>query len=137
DEDGNFDEEALAASSDANDYYQIRDVILPSIQIEIDNRNLPTDEDKEDYIDSYKTDWKLYGLDELEVKLQDYKNRKTVLETGGYDGDYDSTLHNQDMYNKLHQEYLDILNQLDPDFVGSCQEAYNIRKQEVDDATEV
>ena len=33
DENGDFDIEALDASSDANDYYQIRDVILPSIHI--------------------------------------------------------------------------------------------------------
>ena len=70
DSDGNFDEDALKKSSDANDYYQIRDVILPSIQIEMDNRQLPTDDDNADYVDSYKTDWKLYGLDELKVKLQ-------------------------------------------------------------------
>lgn len=36
DDDGNFDETALKNSSDANDYYQIKDVILPSIQIEMD-----------------------------------------------------------------------------------------------------
>ena len=137
DEDGNFDEDALAASSDANDYYQIKDVILPSIQIEIDNRNLSVGDDEGEYIDSYKTDWKLYGLDELEVKLQDYKNRKKVLEAGGYDGDYNSSLHNKDMYDKLHEEYLNILNQLDPNFIGGCQEAYNIRQKEVDDATKI
>ena len=39
------------------------------------------------------------------------------------------------MWEKLHAEYEEILNQLNPDFVGSCQEAYNKRKQEVDDAT--
>ena len=74
DDDGNFDETALKNSSDANDYYQIKDVILPSIQIEMDNRQLPTDDDNADYVDSYKTNWKLYGLDELKVKLQEYKN---------------------------------------------------------------
>ena len=79
DEEGNFDEAALQASPDANDYYQIKDVILPSIAIEIENRNLPPDADPEDYIKTYETDWKLYGLDELDVKLETYKNRKKVL----------------------------------------------------------
>lgn len=137
DDEGNFDEDALAASPDANDYYQIKNVILPSIQIEINNRNLSPGDEEEEYIDSYKTDWKLYGLDELDVKLQDYKNRKKVLESGGYDKDYDSSLHNKDMYDKLHAEYLEILNQLNPNFVGSCQEAYDTRKQEVDAATNI
>ena len=40
----------------------------------MNNRQLPTDDDNADYVDSYKTDWKLYGLDELKVKLQEYKN---------------------------------------------------------------
>ena len=69
DENGEFDEIALKNSVDADDYYQIKNVILPSIQIEMDNRNLPSGQEFEDYIDSYKTDWKLYGLDELENKL--------------------------------------------------------------------
>jgi len=88
DKDGNFDEEALKNSVDANDYYQIRDVILPSIQIEMNNRNLPTDDDKADYIDSYKTDWKLYGLDELQVSLDGYQNVIDICEKNGYDVPY-------------------------------------------------
>ena len=134
DEDGDFDQTALDNSPDANDYYQIRDVILPSIQIEIDNRNLDPD-DEIDYIDSYKTDWKLYGLDELQVKIYDYNNRKKVLVNNGYGGEYDPDKHTADMYEKMHQEYLDIMNQLDPDFSGSCQEAFDLRQSEVDDAT--
>lgn len=135
DEDGNFDEAALQASPDANDYYQIKDVILPSIAIEIENRNLPPNTDPEDYIKTYETDWKLYGLDELDVKLETYKNRKKVLEKNGYDKPFDENTHSKDMWEKLHAEYEEILNQLNPDFVGSCKEAYNKRKQEVDDAT--
>lgn len=138
DEDGNFDQAALDASPDANDYYQIRDVILPSIQIEIDNRNLGEDEKEEDYIDSYKTDWKLYGLDELQVKLDSYKNTKKICEQGGYDKPYtEDSDHTKDTHDKMYEKYLDAVNQLNPDFIGSCAEAYAIRKQEVDDATAV
>lgn len=134
DENGNFDKAALDASSDAKDYYQIKDVILPSIQIEIDNRNLPTKEGEADYIDSYKTDWELYGLDELEVKLSVYNKRKKVLEDSEYGGEYKPDKHTRDIYDKLHQEYVDITNQLDPLFTGSCQEEYNHRKTDVDNA---
>ena len=44
DDDGNFDMDKLNASPDANRYHQIADTILPNIQIEIDNRELPTSE---------------------------------------------------------------------------------------------
>lgn len=136
DSEGNFDKEALDASPDANDYYQIKDVILPSIQIEIDNRNLPSSEEEKEYIDSYKTDWKLYGLDELSVKLESYKNEKKILEEKGYDKPYtEESGHTQDYHEEMYKKYLEIQNQLNPDFIGSCMEAYNKRKQEIDDAT--
>ena len=57
------------------------------------------------------------------------------MEKNGYDKPFDENTHSKDMWEKLHAEYEEILNQLNPDFVGSCQEAYNKRKQEVDDAT--
>lgn len=139
DEDGNFDEEALKNSSDANDYYQIRDVILPSIQIEIDNREISGDDEKGDYIDSYKTDWKLYGLDELNIKLQTYKDNKKLAEDIECTEPYnpETSKHTEDYHNQMYELYLEAINQLDPNFVGSCQEAYNQRKEEVDNATSI
>lgn len=138
DSDGNFDEVALKNSSDANDYYQIRDVILPSIQIEMDNRQLPTDDDNADYIDSYKTDWKLYGLDELKVKLQEYKNTIETCKKGGYDKPYtEDSSHTKDIHDKMYEKYLDAKNQLDSSYVGGCQEAYDQRQTEIDAANKV
>ena len=138
DSDGNFDEEALKNSSDANDYYQIKDVILPSIQIEIDNRQLPTDDDNADYIDSYKTNWKLYGLDELKVKLQEYQNIVETCKKGGYDKPYtEDSSHTKDIHDQMYSKYLDAQNQLDPDYIGGCQEAYDQRQSEIDTANEV
>lgn len=138
DENGDFDQEALDNSADANDYYQIKDVILPSIQIEMDNRELTSEDDKADYIDSYKTQWELYGLDELQVKLDEYLNIVSVCETGGYDIPYtEESGHTYDYHNQMYEKYLDAINQLNADFIGSCQEAYNQRKQEIDDATVV
>lgn len=138
DNDGNFDEDALKKSSDANDYYQIRDVILPSIQIEMDNRQLPTDDDNADYVDSYKTDWKLYGLDELKVKLQEYKNTIETCKKGGYDKPYsEDSSHTKDIHDKMYAKYLDAQNQLDSNYIGGCQEAYDQRQSEIDAANDV
>lgn len=138
DSNGNFDEDALKKSSDANDYYQIRDVILPSIQIEMNNRQLPTDDDNADYVDSYKTDWKLYGLDELKVKLQEYKNTIETCKKGGYDKPYsEDSSHTKDIHDKMYAKYLDAQNQLDSNYVGGCQEAYDQRQSEIDAANDV
>lgn len=138
DGDGNFDETALKNSSDANDYYQIKDVILPSIQIEMDNRQLPTDDDNADYVDSYKTNWKLYGLDELKVKLQEYKNTIETCKKGGYDQPYtEDSSHTKDIHDTMYAKYLDAKNQLDSNYVGGCQEAYDQRQSEIDAANEI
>lgn len=138
DDDGNFDENALKNSSDANDYYQIKNVILPSIQIEMDNRQLPTDDDNADYVDSYKTNWKLYGLDELKVKLQEYKNTIETCKKGGYDQPYtEDSSHTKDVHDTMYAKYLDAQNQLDSNYVGGCQEAYDQRRSEIDAANEI
>lgn len=138
DDDGNFDETALKNSSDANDYYQIKDVILPSIQIEMDNRQLPTDDDNADYVDSYKTNWKLYGLDELKVKLQEYKNTIETCKKGGYDQPYtEDSSHTKDIHDTMYAKYLDAKNQLDSNYVGGCQKAYDQRQSEIDAANEI
>lgn len=138
DDDGNFDETALKNSSDANDYYQIKDVILPSIQIEMDNRQLPTDDDNADYVDSYKTNWKLYGLDELKVNLQEYKNTIETCKKGGYDQPYtEDSSHTKDVHDTMYAKYLDAQNQLDSNYVGGCQEAYDQRQSEIDAANEI
>ena len=138
DENGEFDQAALDASVDANEYYQIKDVILPSIQIEIDNRELDPSIDPTDYIDSYKTDWKLYGLDELQVKLDEYKNIIAVAEKGGYDVPYeDGSGHTYDYHTVMYEKYLDAIDQLDENYEGGCQQAYNQRQFEIDSATDI
>ena len=135
DKNGNFDEDALKASVDANDYYQIKDVILPSIEIEFANRELPTDDDKADYVDTWKTNWKLYGLDELQVKLDEYQNIIDICEKNGYSEPYsDESSHTKDTHEAMYEKYLDAKNQLDPDFVDGCKEAYDQRQTEIDSA---
>lgn len=141
DENGDFDEIALKNSVDADDYYQIKNVILPSIQIEMDNRNLPSGQEFEDYIDSYKTDWKLYGLDELENKLIWYRKQKKLAEdekcTEPYNPEDDKNNHTEDFHTELYNKYIDAIHQLDPDYEGSCMEFYNKVKAEIDGLKEL
>lgn len=149
DEDGNFDEEALATSPDANTYYQIRDVILPNIEIALKNHSLPSSSDMEDYIDSYKTDWKLYGVSELEVNLQIYKERVVILEQNHYDLTYEEyqqlyqsdpekySIHTVDGHALGHEEYVAKKQQLNGDVVETLQWHYNQRVAERDEAQSV
>lgn len=142
DADGNFDEEKLAASPDAHDYYQIRDVILVNIEIELENRKLPTSEGEQPYVDSYKTDWKLYGIDELLVNLDLYRSQLEGLKQAHYDlpyADYaahtpeDSEgypAHTRDMHEEMHAQYLEAVMQLDETITGSCAHAFAQRTEE-------
>ncbi|MGF0034535.1 discoidin domain-containing protein [Bariatricus sp. SGI.154] len=142
DENGNFDEAKLIASPDANDYYQIRDVILPSIEIEFSNRELSASEGKRPYIDTYKTNWQLYGIDELLVNLDFYKSQKDALEQAHYDltyADYSAhtdespaayPAHTRDMHEEMHAQYLDTIMQLDATIAGTCACTYEERTQE-------
>ena len=141
DENGDFDETALKNSVDVDDYYQIKNVILPSIKIEMDNRNLPSGQEFEDYIDSYKTDWKLYGLDELENKLAWYRKQKKLAEdekcTEPYNPENDKNSHTEDYHTELYNKYIDAVHQLDPSYEGSCMEFYNKIKTEIDGLKEL
>ena len=138
DENGNFDESALQNSVDADDYNQIKDVIIPSIEIEMNNRNLSSGQESSKYIDSYKTDWKLYGLDELDNKLQWYRKQKKLAEDENCNVPYsEESTHTKDYHEKLYAEYQDAISQLYPDNPESCQSYYNKVKQEVDEATEL
>ena len=144
DDEGNFDQEALEASPDANTYHQIVDVILPNIEIEIANRNLPTSEGETDYLEEYLTTWKWYGVSELEIKLQTYQNLVNVLKKGHYDLSWEryQELSKQDIENypvltkdgfeSKHEEYLKNAEQLDETNPDSCAYALVQRKGEVE-----
>lgn len=144
DEDGNFDQEALDASPDANTYYQIVDVILPNIEIEIANRELPTSEGESDYLEEYETTWEWYGVSELEIKLQSYQDAVNVLKKSHYDLSWEryQELSQQDIENypvltedgfkDKHNEYLKNAAQLDESNPDSCAYALVQRKAEVE-----
>lgn len=112
------DMEALEASVDALDYHQIVDVILPSIDIEIENREIPTEE-KEPYIDTYKTNWNLYGLDELRNSLRVYQNTVDSCTENGYNVPWDAESdHSKEFHDTMYEKYLQAAHQLDETYTG-------------------
>lgn len=140
DDNGDFDEDALKNSDDANTYYQIKDVILPTIKIEMDNRKIeqgeyPYDKDSiKKYIDTYQTNWKLYGLEELKRKIKSYQDKKKVCIDGGFNKPYtDDSGHSKDVHDEMYKKYVEAFNQLNPDYEGSCQQELNTRQSEYDD----
>lgn len=143
DEEGHFDIDALNASPDANIYHQIVDTILPNIDIEIENRKLPTSEGETDFIETYKTTWEYFGVNELEIKLTSYQDIVNVLKKSHYDLTWERyqelskqdnekypTL-TQDGFKDKHDEYLKNAYQLDESNTDSCAYALKERKKEV------
>lgn len=144
DDEGNFDQDALDASPDANTYYQIVNVILPNIEIEIANRELPTSEGETDYLEEYETTWEWYGVNELEIKLQTYQDAVNILKKSHYDLTWEryqelsqEDIENypvltQDGFEDKHNEYLKNAEQLDESNPDSCAYALAQRQAEVE-----
>lgn len=61
-------------------YIQVKDYILPNIQIAIDNLLIPDKEDKHDYNKEFETNWDLYGFELLKAKKENYENLIKTLE---------------------------------------------------------
>lgn len=143
DEEGNFDINALNASPDANIYHQIVDTILPNIQIEIDNRKLPTSEGEKDFIEEYLTNWKYYGINELEIKLKSYQDQAKLLAKSHYDLTWEryQELSKQDPekypaltedgFKDKHNIYEKNAYQMDENNKDSCAAALKARRDEV------
>lgn len=143
DEEGNFDINALNASPDANIYHQIVDTILPNIQIEIDNRKLPTSEGEKDFIEEYLTNWKYYGINELEIKLKSYQDQAKLLAKSHYDLTWEryQELSKQDPekypaltedgFKDKHNIYEKNAYQMDENNIDSCAAALKARRDEV------
>ena len=62
----------------------------------------------EDAMKSYETDWKLYGIDELETKISTYKKCMETLEKGGLNKPYQSgSDYEEDYVNQMYRTYDD------------------------------
>lgn len=60
-------------------YYEVLNYIIPNIEIAMDSSTVHTEDD---YITAYETDWKMYGIEELENKRRNYQSQLDML------GDY-------------------------------------------------
>lgn len=80
------------------------DGVIPNIKIAIDNI-YKSDDDKVKPIDKWETQWELYGVDELKVKIKMYQNSIDTLAKEGYDKPYEVSENDTDYY-KEYQEYV-------------------------------
>ncbi|WP_394923569.1 hypothetical protein [uncultured Robinsoniella sp.] len=93
-------------------YIQIKDYILPNIQIAIDNLMIPDKEDKHDYNKEFETNWDLYGVELLKPKKEFYENE--LKDFAEYEKpwsdltDEEKTKYpNEDSYNRMHDKYVE------------------------------
>lgn len=64
----------------------------------------------ENIMKAYETDWKLYGIAELKVKVSTYDGCIKELKKKGYDNDYNSLAGYKEAYfTQMHQKYLDYI----------------------------
>ena len=85
-------EDAFKKSPYWADYNIYRNTLIKNIEIEQYNRTLilPSEEDKKkDPVDDWETDWSLYGIDSLNIKLKSYKNTMDILAKQDYSVTYD------------------------------------------------
>lgn len=65
----------------------------------------------ENIIKAYETDWKLYGISELKVKISTYDSCIKELKKSGYADGYNTLSGYEEAYfTQMHQKYLDYLN---------------------------
>lgn len=109
DDSGNLDMDALKNSIYWLDYQSYTEWIIPNIKIAKENLLLP-DDDKKDYLDGWKYDWKLYGTNELKVMMETFDNQ--MQSAKGYEKawseltkDEQKKYINQTTYNTIHEQY--------------------------------
>ena len=66
------------------DYKIYTNIIIPNVKIAIENLEITNKDDKVDYIDTFETDWELYGISELEAKIKSFQNTLDTLDEAGY-----------------------------------------------------
>lgn len=84
----------------------------------------------ENIIKAYETDWKLYGISELKVKISTYDSCIKELKKSGYADGYNPLSGYEEAYfTQMHQKYLDYLNLKD-----QAEDALKERQAEYDKA---
>ena len=130
DEHDNFDIELIKASPDWADYKECVDYTLPALENEIAIRHLDDSISSDgiaDYdYDSWKTDWDLYGLTELQTKIDEYNQQIEMYVENGFDKDKQSgDRYTTEYWNAQHEKCLNAVNEL-----AECNAAYTVRNTE-------
>lgn len=95
----------IEGTTDYSMYVSVRDVIIPKIEAEIAARKNGTHA-AEDAVD-YETNWELYGINELQIKLAAYDRQVDVLKEGKYDKPWTATAGGTESYhNKQYELYV-------------------------------
>lgn len=64
----------------------------------------------ENIMKAYETDWKLYGIAELKVKISTYDGCIKELKKNGYAGEYNALAgYTESYFSQMHQKYLDYI----------------------------
>lgn len=99
-------EEAMQSSPDYQIYMSYKDVIIPKIQAEITARESGTHA-ASDAI-NFETNWELYGINILKMKLDSFNAQIKILKNNHYDQEWSEEIGGDKSYhNKQHQIYLD------------------------------
>lgn len=97
-------------------YFEIKNYILPNIQIAVNNKG-EIEEDKRDYVKEYETNWELYGLELLGEKKLQISDK--ILTLADYEKAWeDMTEEEQRQVNEMsykthHQQFVELTNQYD------------------------
>ena len=100
-QDGNLQ---IENTSDYSMYISFKEVIIPKIEAEIKKRE--TGEEPTEEID-WETNWELYGINELNIKLVAYQRQIDVLKEKGYDKPWSTGLDtmSKDFHDRQYELY--------------------------------
>lgn len=100
-QDGNLQ---IENTSDYSMYISFKEVIIPKLEAEIKERE--TGEQPTEEID-YETNWKLYGINELNTKLVAYQRQIDALKEKGYDKPWSADTGNfsKDFHDRQYELY--------------------------------
>ena len=112
----------------------IANIEICGMQLELVDENTNTPSSFGYYIQSsddlkaYETDWDLYGIDELKVKIKTYENSVTTLKGKGFNKPYNELSgNNEDYANRMYRNYLDY-----ESLLSQAQKALKERQAEYD-----
>ena len=118
-----IDMNGLRSSIYWEDYQLYVNILIPNLQTAIENINRP-DDDKLPYIDTFETDWDLYGTVELNNKLSAYQQTISALKDAGYAKDWsemtatEKSKWDEAVYNIYHTQYLKNQNQYNAAYIA-------------------